>query len=61
MNVLSRMWPGSDVEKAPATAEKDEAVAIARRVLNSGGSMTATEAQILSRQLLRALALSMQG
>jgi hypothetical protein len=53
------MWPGSDVEKAPATAEKDEAVAIARRILNSGGSMTATEAQILSRQLLRALALSM--
>jgi hypothetical protein len=58
---MSIKYPGTWVEKAPATAEKDEAIAIARRILNSGGDVTATEAHILSQQLLRALALSERG
>lgn len=46
------------VSLSPQQAEKDEAIAIARRILNSGGAVTAIESQILSRQFLRALALS---
>lgn len=46
-----------EIERSPASAEKDEAIAIARRILNSGGNVSVTEARVLSRQLLRSLAL----
>lgn len=56
-SAMKQMFSGTEIEKAPATAEKDEAIAIARRILSSGGAVGTTEAQILARQLLRVLAL----
>lgn len=61
MSLLSRMRgvfpPGLDPAPSPVTAEKDEAVAIARRIIQSGGNVSVTEGKVMARQLLRALAL----
>ena len=43
---------------SPAQREKDDSVNIARRVLQNDSGCTREEALILSRQLLRALALA---
>ena len=43
--------------QSPTQREKDDSVAIARRVLQNDSGVTRSEAQVLARQLLRALAL----
>lgn len=43
---------------SPAQREKDESVAIARRVLQNNSGVTREESTIMARQLLRALALT---
>jgi len=45
-------------ERSPVQNEKDNAVALARRVLQNDSGLTPEEARIVSRQLLRALALA---
>jgi len=45
-------------ERSPVQAEKDDAIALARRVIQNDSGLTRAEAMVVSRQLLRALALA---
>lgn len=44
--------------QSPVQAEKDQAIALARRVIQNDSGLTRDEARAVSRQLLRALALA---
>lgn len=44
--------------QSPQSQEKDQSIAIARRVMRGGEVLGLAEARIVCRQLLRALALS---
>jgi hypothetical protein len=59
--VRGMMHGHAHIERSPASAEKDEAIAIARHALTSGQQLTGIEGRILARQLMRALGLSAEA